>query len=59
MYRNITFNCQLVFKVCCNKIPYPELKKVLICEEMFPREINNILILPWKEFLEGLIEIIS
>ncbi len=37
---------------------YPEIRKILVCEEIFPREISEIKILPWKEFLDTLNEIL-
>lgn len=37
---------------------YPEIQKILVCEEIFPRDVNGVSVLPWKEFLENLSKII-
>jgi predicted AAA+ superfamily ATPase len=34
---------------------YTDIKKILVCEELFPREIDGIHILPWAEFLKELV----
>lgn len=33
---------------------YPEIRKILICEEVFPRDVDGVSVLPWKEFLQNL-----
>ncbi len=38
---------------------YPNIKKFLICEELFPRMHEDIKILPWKEFLDQLDKIVA
>ena len=38
---------------------YPKIQKILVCEEIFPRDVNDVSVLPWKEFLENFVKIIS
>ena len=38
---------------------YPDIKKILVCEELFPREIDGVHILPWAEFLNNLTRVLS